>query len=55
MTHRPHDHDPTMEAWQRLHDALSRLGHEIIAPVRPLITRMLDGLSWVLQRLGIHR
>jgi hypothetical protein len=55
MTHRPHDHDPAMEAWHRLHDALSRLGHEIIAPVRPLIVTVLDGLLGVLQRLGIHR
>ena len=52
MTHRPHDHDPAMEAWQRLHDAMAHLGRELIAPVRPLITRMLDGLTAVLQRIS---
>jgi hypothetical protein len=40
--------DPVMEDWRRLHDAMCHLGREIIAPVRPLIIRVLDGLMVVL-------
>jgi hypothetical protein len=60
MTHRPQDErsapyyrdqrqaHPPMQDWQRLHDAMAHLGREIIAPVRPLIIRVLDGLMVVL-------
>ena len=53
MTRRPHD--PAMEAWQRLHDALACLGREIVAPFRALIVRVLDGLTEGLRRLGLDR
>jgi hypothetical protein len=46
---------PATQEWQRLHDAMAHLGREIIAPVRPLITRMLDGLTAVLQRISPRR
>ncbi len=44
--------NPGMQDWQRLHDAMAHLGRESIAPVRPLIIRMLDGLTAVLQRIS---
>jgi len=55
-----HDHDPldvrqtdtVLGALLRLREALLVLWWEILAPVRPLITRVLDGLLRVLQRIA---
>lgn len=51
----PRETDTVLGALLRLREAFVVLGREIIAPVRPLYIRMLDGMLAVVQRIAIRR